>query len=102
MPLTQLESMCLYLKPFFNQKPVDEYGCASWLVLNGIFKNVSQAMHYLHKLSYNDPWKYKSLMSDYYMKLEKAMDTKYETSKKPNKYRNSYKQFYGEELHMYH
>ena len=89
----------IYLRPVDNTQEYQIVNAAKWLVRLGHFKTVKIAHGYIHQLEYEKPWRFKTLMSNYY-----ATHFRGHVFKKPSKiddYTTGSPNTYGDEPHMY-
>ena len=98
------DSVTIYLRPYANVPPYQIDNCAKWLIQLGHFPNFHTAHSWIMRLYNYSPWKFKTLMSNYYaahfdghMRIKQGV-TKYEAI---NRYQTGYVNSYGEEPHMY-
>ena len=99
--------LTLYLRPIDTQPPYQINNCAIWMVKNKYAANKAIADKQLAYLYKHNIWRYKSLLSAYYMDTDEAIHD-YSTHKDVNKYatsslkENDKANRYGDELHMYY
>jgi len=97
-------SIALYLRPIDSIPPYQIDNCAKWLVATGQIKGLYQARVWINTLQYKQPWRFKTLMSNYYAIIfdghifNKPHENKYT---EVNEYTTSNNNSYGNEPHMY-
>jgi hypothetical protein len=96
----QPNSLTLYLRPIENIQPYRVIGCAKWLVQNGKFKTLYDAMTWLNVMAAKQPFIYKAILSDYFNAVDYKQD--FLDKRDVNKYRSSATNLYGEEAHMWY
>lgn len=72
-------SIKLYLRPIENIKPYQIDNCAKWMFKLGYFSSLNESRYWIKNLEYQSPWKFKTLMSNYFLSM-------YQTKPNINKY----------------
>ena len=92
-------SIIIYLRPVGDQQPYQIARAAQWLTRMRKFPNCKAARAWLAVVEDNNPWLFKTIMSQYH----EANDVKQRPFKyRPiNTYRTSTSNVYGQEPHMF-
>ena len=87
----------IYSRPVEYQTEFQIDQCAKWLVKQRRIKNYPNSRAYLKLLQYNHPWKFKSIMYEYYSVLNPQPSLK---KRSINTYHTDVPNIYDGEPHM--
>jgi hypothetical protein len=95
----QSNHLSVYLRPLADQQPYQILNAARWLAWRKKFKTPQAAHKWLLAAESNDPWVFKTTMSEYHQATDRATSSK--PARSPNEYRSTRSNLYGDEPHMH-
>jgi len=93
-------ALALYLRPLEDQQPYILDQVAQWLVDKKDFPNFKLARQYLFYLEEKYPWRFKTILSNYYEATD--IYKNFMVYKSVDDYQTSHTNAYGEEPHMWY